>query len=250
MRPILGIVIVALLLFPASLSAKDDFPAQYTIFTDQPKSLDMAEKMRHPLLTGFKSRNIIYTTRHHDVIQVAGYNDKPHLSFRFDIKLLPGVEITGLPALSPNSMQMRELRPSLPPELRNREDLLVFEGGHVFTPYLPPKAKPIGSTEWRYELRWYRVHGNYYFVTVNRGPGVIALEALMTSSKGENIVPILGESYETPSDCFFTSSWGGMTLGIYPDSCPGVSNDGVKLIQVHEEDLPEDFPKNLVRWIR
>lgn len=244
------IVVFALLLFPASLSAKDDTPMQYTIFTQKPASLDMAKHMGHPVLTGFKSRNIIYTAKHHDVVQVAGYDDEPYLSFRFDVKPLPGVDITGLPALLPDSTEREKLKALIPPEWQRQRGALIFEGGYVFTPYLPPRAKPIGSTEWRYELRWYRVHGNYYFVTVNRGPEVIALEALMTASNGEDIVPILGESHENPSDCFFTSSWGGMTVGIYPDSCPGVSNAGVKLIQVHEEDLPEDFPKNLVRWIR
>jgi hypothetical protein len=41
-----------------------------------------------------------------------------------------------------------------------------------------------------------------------------------------------------------------MTVIVDPDLRPGVPPVGIKLLQVHEEDLPEDFPKNLVRWIR
>ena len=242
-------IFLGLILFPANASAKDGQPMQYTVFTSRPSSLDTAESLRHPILGGFESSHTIFTATHHDVIQVAAYDKEMNQTSRFDIKTLPGMNIARLPALLPNSMQREKLTSIIPSDLQGRRDVILFEGGLIFPSYLPPKAKPIGSREWRYELRWYHVYGNYYFVTVNRGPEIVAMEALMTSSKGEDLIPILGESFENPSDCVFGSSWGGMTVWIAPTSCPG-DPDSVTLIQVQEEALPEDFPKDLVRWIR
>ena len=127
-----------------------------------------------------------------------------------------------------------------------------FADGSRFEAYLPPDAKPIGSEEWRYHLRWERVTGNYYAVTVYRGTDIIR-NGLYTERDGRDASPALGESSQTktvaaPGGSFAT--YLGGRIEIYYDFPKRSERDFLSLVEVKEEELPEDFPRGLVLWVK
>ena len=128
----------------------------------------------------------------------------------------------------------------------------VFADGSRFESYIPPDAKPIGTEEWRYHLRWERVTGNYYAVTVYRGTDIIR-NGLYTEKDGRDLSSALGESSQTktvpgPDGVFATFL--GDKIEIYYDFPKRSERDFLSLVEVKEEELPEDFPKGLVLWLK
>lgn len=127
---------------------------------------------------------------------------------------------------------------------------VIFAGGSRFDAYLPPDAVPVGSDEWRYHMRWERVYGNYYAVTIYRWAQIIE-NGLYTEKDGRDLSPALGESSSSKTvanDGTFATYLG--KIEIYHGFPKRSERDFLLLVEVKEEDLPEDFPKGLVLWLK
>ena len=131
------------------------------------------------------------------------------------------------------------------------EGCFLFADGTRLYPKRPSDTHTIGTSEKWYNVRWRRVHKNYYLVTLFRGGGGTVQEDLMTAKDGTDLTPILGESSKDHVHRKYYGSVGSIEKYIntyinvdgkeqYLESC---------LIVVEEKDLPPDFPKGLVRWI-
>ena len=124
------------------------------------------------------------------------------------------------------------------------------DGTRLCRPPLPPDVHKIGSPELWYEVRWRRVYGNYYLITLFRGDGNALEEMLMTERDGKDLTPVLGESSKERD----LKGYGGSMVG---DKCiekyervnGELQRTVYNLIPVREKDLPPDFPRGLVRWI-
>lgn len=128
----------------------------------------------------------------------------------------------------------------------------VFKDGSRFDAYLPPDAKPIGSEEWRYHMRWERVYGNYYAVTIYRGI-TITRNGLFTEKGGRDLFSALGESSATQPFPWHEGSFAtdlGQTIQIYYGFPKRSERDFLSLVEVKEDQLPENFPKELVLWLK
>ena len=128
----------------------------------------------------------------------------------------------------------------------------VFADGSRFEAYIPPDAKPVGSEEWRYHMRWERVHGRYYAVTIYSGNKIIE-NGLYTEKDGRDVFPALEESSQTktvtaPGGSFAT--YLGDRINIHYEFPKRSERDFLSLVEVKEEELPEDFPKGLVLWLK
>ena len=131
------------------------------------------------------------------------------------------------------------------------EGCFLFADGTRLYPKRQSDTHTIGTSEKWYNVRWRRVHKNYYLVTLFRGGGETVQEDLMTAKDGTDLTPILGESSKDHVHRKYYGSVGSIEKYIntyinvdgkeqYLESC---------LIVVEEKDLPPDFPKGLVRWI-
>ena len=124
------------------------------------------------------------------------------------------------------------------------------DGTRLCRPPLPPDVHKIGSPELWYEVRWRRVYGNYYLITLFRGEGRAVEEVLMTERDGKDLTPVLGESSKERD----LKGYGGSMVG---DKCiekyervnGELQRTVYNLVPVREKDLPPDFPRGLVRWI-
>ena len=96
-------------------------------------------------------------------------------------------------------------------------------------------------------MTWKHVWKNYYIITVYRGIRVVT-EHLTVEEKGKDVYPILGESNEhpPPDSPGFTASWLGNEVFITPN---GRRESYSMMLLNHESPLPEDFPKDLIKWI-
>ena len=74
------------------------------------------------------------------------------------------------------------------------EGCFLFADGTRLYPKRPSDTHTIGTSEKWYNVRWRRVHKNYYLVTLFRGRGETVQEDLMTAKDGTDLTPILGES--------------------------------------------------------
>lgn len=118
-------------------------------------------------------------------------------------------------------------------------------------PPLPPDAHKLGTPELWYEVRWRRVYGNYYLITLFRGDGESVGEKLMTERDGKDLTPVFGESSKERNLKGYGGSMGGRKKCITKRERVNGEEQYIvyTLISVREKDLPPDFPRGLVRWI-
>ena len=131
------------------------------------------------------------------------------------------------------------------------EGCFLFADGTRLYPELPSDTHRIGSSEKWYNLRWRRVHKNYYLITLFRGEKEAVREDLMTAKDGTDLTPILGESSKEKD----LKGYSAMLSTHEPYIRKLEKAEGeerylkIRLSIVEEKDLPPDFPKGLVRWI-
>ena len=127
----------------------------------------------------------------------------------------------------------------------------LFADGTKLCPRLPPDVHKIGSPELWYEVRWRRVYGNYYLITLFRGEGRAVDEVLMTERDGKDLTPVLGESSKAQDLRGYGGSMGGGEKRITKRERVNGEEQYIvyTLISVREKDLPPDFHRGLVRWI-
>ena len=186
-----------------------------------------------------------------DLLRVVFYHPDGMEANAFDVHNPSKRDFSGMPA----RLEYRwygipyDEKTKTPGEQIWEKDLVVFADGTELEPYLPPDALPTNSGDLQYYLRWRKVYGNYYFVTLYRSAEILVSAALMTEKKGQNLLPVLGESSATAdmSKYFIIGSHEPVILE-WPSGEKRPRLD-MTLIRVEEKDLPPDFPKGLVRWI-
>ncbi len=126
-----------------------------------------------------------------------------------------------------------------------------FADGTKLCPRLPPDVHKLGTPELWYEVRWRRVYGNYYLITLFRGDGESVGEKLMTERDGKDLTPVFGESSKERNLKGYGGNVGGNKKSIvkYERVNGELQRTVYNLIPVREKDLPPDFPRGLVRWI-
>ena len=198
----------------------------------------------HPLLPETRVDDIIISVQEKaGLLRVAAYAKAPTIWQRGDrLNFInnTGKDLTGLPAGFP-------LHP------KEGEELNLQIGEYNLKPTIPPVQKA-GSKEWRTYFRWQHVHDGYYYVIMYRGlykgGASVIYEELVRERDGNDVKPFLGESLENPGPIGFNPVFGGEKITIYPSLGTSVNYPIMYLTPVYEEkDLPENFPKNLVRWI-
>ena len=119
------------------------------------------------------------------------------------------------------------------------------DGTTLYAPLPPSDVYPSGTREWMYQMRWRRVYGNYYLITVFRSMGKAVREELMTVRDNKDLRPILGDSSAEEHPQF----GGAITCNILDYIDEQGKRISYELVTVEEKDLPPDFPKGLVRWL-
>lgn len=181
---------------------------------------------------------IFVTVRQGSTIRLAAYSKTTGRRIhRMDYMNESGRDLTGLPAWFPHHDP-------------GETGAICFGNGIRILPQMP-KATFIGSPEWPNDMTWRHVHGNYYIVTIYRRTNIV-FEHLVTDKGGRDLKPVLGLSSEQPGEIPFSGAWLGEDVTVIPNVSALKKDEEVyfyNLIIVNEEDLPEDFPKNLVKWI-
>lgn len=210
---------------------------QYRIFGFHNKNPQVSLDEIHPLLAGGQHGYIALTSQEGNILKVAFYYDESLKSCArlFYIPNPSHRDFTGIPARYVTDSQGRGI---------------MFADGTVLYSSFPSDARPMGTSEWMYEMRWRRVYQNYYIITVFRGTGAAIKENLMTEKDGKDLTPVLGDS-SVDRDL---EDMGGSISADMVLECP-VKEDGqikyirYNLIPVYEKDLPPDFPEGVVRWL-
>ncbi len=139
----------------------------------------------------------------------------------------------------------------IPVRFISNNDGFQFADGTKLCPHLPPDVHKVGTSERWFEMRWRRVYGNYYLITLFRGEKRAVEEMLMTERDGKDLMPVLGESSKERDLRGYFASMGGNNK--YISKRERVNGELQRtvytLIPVREKDLPPDFPRGLVRWI-
>lgn len=191
----------------------------------------------HPLLEGGSQNYIAWTAQEKEILKVAFYYDKP-LSRRAALIYTYNPSqrnFAGMPA--------RYISDGA------RGGILFADGTKLYS-YFPPDARPLGTPERMYELRWRRVYKNYYFVTLFRGSGEAVEEDLMTEKDGKDLTPVLGDTSENRDFKRIGGSLGGdMELEQMVEKDGRTTYVKYNLIPVYEKDLPPDFPEGVVCWL-
>lgn len=211
--------------------------SKYYIFShynEQPSS--MVNNI-HPFLKGGSQNFIALTHQEEDMLKVAFYYDAS-LIYRSILMYTHNPSqknFTGIPARYISNA---------------KGGGIMFADGTVLYSYLPLDARPLGTSEWMYEMRWRRVYKNYYLVTVFRGSGEATKENLMTERDGKDLTPILGDSsVDRDLEPIGGSISADMILEYRTQEGKETKYITFHLIPVYEKDLPPDFPPGLVRWI-
>ena len=283
-----GVFLFALTAFPA-FAQTEFFSMPLTLFNEKASSLDSSSPYIHPPLPEGESKGdyIYFSVQEPDgMLRVAGYD--PETGFRFkrrDFMNDGGKDLTGVPAglfdfvplttlhCSGFAMRFKDILrnpymwPSKPSgisgvgvrfkDILRNPDMWISKpsdikkismrfGDTLLEPYARP-SKPSGTKEWPNEFWWCHVYGNYYYALMYRDD-IVVFEHLVTEEEGYDLRPILGESFEKPSGMRHMSAFLGekLSLNVFE---PETHYPPMRLIPVYEKDLPEDFPKNLVRWI-
>jgi hypothetical protein len=206
------------------------------LFRKEPKNPDLSLPNIHPPILDTRNNRRVVSVQEGNLVRVALYDGDFHRIVYIYTLLNPtGSPLTGLPAGQPKYAPEDN-----PFGVRFGNDIML-------KPYVMP-SKLIGSREWPNHLWWQRVYGNYYFVRLYRGEDII-WEGLFTEESGQDLRSILGESFENPSTERFNGAFAGSSIDIYGHLGRDKKFQNMRLIQVKEQDLPEDFPKDLVRWI-
>ena len=246
------------------------FSMPLTFFKEYPSTpIEQGLPCSHPMLPEDEGKGdyIFFSTQEpNGILRVAGYDRKTGFRIRRDFMNDSGKDLANLPAgrfqfvpwvrlpFSLFAIRFKEtlrnpyMWPNKPSKI---SEFAVRFGDVILEPYLRP-SEPSGTEEFSTDFWWCHVYGNYYYAIMYRGGGEsIIFENLVTEENGHDLRPILGESFEKPTDVKgvkHLSSFSGakLSLNVYESGAPRPT---MHLIPVYEKDLPEDFPKGLVRWI-
>lgn len=238
LRRLLTPAVILILLTATFCSASEPMPPKYHIFRTWPQTTIKPGETpySHPLLKGGRGYVVVFSVQEEDMLKVAFYynDDDTACSTLLYISNPERRSFAGMAADATYDTD------------HGKEFGVRFEDGTTLYAPLPPSdACPSGTREWMYEMRWRRVYGNYYLITVFRGMGKAVREELMTERDNKDLRPLLGDSSaeEHPK------IWGAITTNklVYID--PQGNHIRYRLVPVEEKDLPPDFPKGLVRWL-
>lgn len=201
---------------------------------DQP---DYNNKNIHPLLSGGNHGYIAVTVQENDILKVAFYEENNLKERRILIY-----------THNPSSRSFSGM-PARYISEGKRMGILFADGTELYE-YLPLDARPLGTPDWMYQMRWRRIYENYYLVTVFRGSGRALKENIMTEKTGKDLMPVLGDTSEHND---FTGKGGSLAgdieLGYWDNDKNPPEYIRLSLIPIYEHDLPPDFPEGMVCWI-
>lgn len=238
LRRLLTPAVVLILLTATFCSASEPMPPKYHIFRTWPQTTIKPGETpySHPLLKGGRGYVVVFSVQEEDMLKVAFYYNDDDTACS-TLLYISNPERRSFAGMAADATYDTE---------HGKEFGVRFEDGTTLYAPLPPSdACPSGTREWMYEMRWRRVYGNYYLITVFRGMGKAVREELMTERDNKDLRPLLGDSSaeEHPK------IWGAITTNklVYID--PQGDHIRYRLVPVEEKDLPPDFPKGLVRWL-
>lgn len=231
--------VMALILLPTALcSASATMPARYHIFKTWPHTTIKPGETpySHPLLKGGRGYVVVFSVQEEDMLKVAFYYNEDDTACS-----------TLLYISNPERRSFAGMAADATYDTGRGKDYGVrFEDGTTLYAPLPPSdVYPSGTREWMYEMRWRRVYGNYYLITVFRGMGQAVREELMTERDNKDLRPLLGNSSAEKHPEF----GGAITCNILDYIDEQGNRVSYELVPVEEKDLPPDFPKGLVRWL-
>ena len=213
-------------------------------------STDPSAPCVHPMLKGGEYENVVMSVPQGDKLKIA------------TISILSITDPKGISVSNISYLDNPERRSFTGMEADGKAapDRVRFEDGTILhAPGKPPADAYFTGTQnmkgGRYLLRWRRVYGNYYLVTIyGDSDGRINSEYLMTEKDGRDLRPLLGDSSAEPHPKFREGvhkpflGWGEAYYYLeYTD--PHGKRVRFKPKEVEEDDLPPDFPKGLVRWL-
>ena len=238
LRRLLASAIVLVLLPTTFCSASATMNAKYLIFKRWPNTTIKPGETpySHPLLKDGRGYVVVFSVQEEDMLKVAFYYNDDETS-RNTLLYISNPERRSFAGMAADATYDAG---------RGKTYGVRFEDGtSLYAPLPPSDAYPSGTREWMYQMRWRRVYGNYYLITVFRGMGKAVREELMTERDNKDLRPMLGDSSaeEHPK------IWGAITTNklVYID--PQGNHIRYELVTVEEKDLPPDFPKGLVRWL-
>ena len=226
-------------MIPPTLAA-EEATMPIILFRREAKHPDLSLPNIHPQIPD--DRNHYYhfvSVQEGDRVRVALYSITSGRLSKIHLLQNPtGQDLTGLPAGQPKQRDRSKYS----------EDCIRFGNDIMLEPFVEP-SKKFGTTEWPSRFWWRRVHGNYYHVRFYSGKD-IHWEALVTDRDGKDCSIYLGESFEKPGALEFEGFFRGQQAELVPPRATWpTKNPVIYLIEVQAKDLPEDFPKDLVRWI-
>ncbi|MDM8214725.1 hypothetical protein QUW15_00880 [Desulfovibrio piger] len=238
LRRLLASAIVLVLLPTTFCSASATMNAKYHIFKRWPNTAIKPgdPPYSHPLLKDGRGYVVVFSVQEEDILKVAFYYNDDETS-RNTLLYISNPERRSFAGMAADATYDAG---------RDKDYGVRFEDGTTLYAPLPPSdVYPSGTREWMYQMRWRRVYGNYYLITVFRSMGNAVQEELMTERDNKDLRPILGDSSAEEHPRF-----GG---AIICNSLDYIDEQGKRisyeLVPVEEKDLPPDFPKGLVRWL-
>ena len=228
-----------LILLPATFCpASESMPTRYHIFKRWPHTTIKPGEtpFSHPLLKGGRGYVVVFSVQEEDMLKVAFYYNEDDTACS-TLLYISNPERRNFAGMAADKTYDTG---------RGKTYGVRFEDGTtLYAPQPPSDAYPSGTREWMYEMRWRRVYGNYYLITVFRGMGNAVREELMTERDNKDLRPILGDSSAEKHPEF----GGAITCNILNYIDEQGNRVSYELVPVEEKDLPPDFPKGLVRWI-
>jgi hypothetical protein len=235
-------LVILLLISSVTLAfAQEEASMPFTLFKKYISETDTPDpKYFHPILKDARRPVVFASIQEGNLLRVGDYGGGGEGERRDLVSIShyindTGVDLSGLPAgyLSRDDHTLKNL-------------FFGENGEYELAPYAPPKSKKIGTSEWPNNMTWRHVWKNYYIITVYRGTKV-AMDHLTVERDGKDVYPILGDSNENPPDGpGFSAAWLGNEVFITPNDWSGSFS---MIVLDNESPLPEDFPKDLIKWI-
>ena len=243
LKPLLLACLLCCGTIPSTLAA-EEAAVPIILFRENALNPDLSLPNIHPPIPDACNKDDrVVSVQEGDRVRVALYNKK---WTRPKILLLhnpTGQDLTGLPAGNPQHRDRSKFS----------EDCIRFGDDIMLEPFAEP-SKKFGTRDWPNRLWWRRVHGNYFHVRLYNGltgtSASIQREGLFTDRTGQDCSMYLGESFEKPGTEDFVGGYSGNYIHLDPPRATWpTKNPVIYLIEVQAKDLPEGFPKDLVRWI-
>ena len=229
-------LVIVLVLLPTTLCSASATMTSYHIFKfSSPSPLKPIAPYAHPLLKDGRGDVVVLSVQEEDMLKVAFYRNEDY-STRSTLLYISNPERRSFAGMAADATYDDE---------RGNYGVRFEDGTTLYAPLPPSDAYPSGTQEWMYEMRWRRVYGNYYLITVFRGTGEAVREELMTERDNKDLRPMLGDSSAEEHPRF----GGAITCNILDYIDEQGNRTSYELVTVEEKDLPPDFPKGLVRWL-